>query len=329
MIFFPNREVREKTFRFIVEKEQSGSRLDVLVTAQIPIISRSQAGRMISAGVIRVEDGQKKPGYRVKNGETVTGQLVEPVFLSFLPEPIEIDIIYEDHALLAVNKPPGMVVHPAPGNPSGTLANALLYRWPEIADIGGMPRPGIVHRLDKDTSGIMVVAKNTLVHRHLALQFKSRQVEKHYLAIVAGDVIDNAGEVNIPIGRHPVDRKKMSTTTRKGRAARTVWRVVARFEGVTLLRVDLKTGRTHQIRVHCAAMGHPVLGDPVYGFKKSGSRHISGRAFEITTGTVSRQMLHAHRLGLTHPETGKRVVFEAPIPDDMESVINRLRVING
>jgi 23S rRNA pseudouridine1911/1915/1917 synthase len=315
----------KRTFRFIVEKKECGSRLDVVVAARIPRFSRTQAGRMISKGVIQVQHVEKKPGYRVKDGDTVTGQMVEPVSISFEPEPIDIHIIYEDISLLVINKQPGLVVHPAPGNPSGTLANALLYRWPELVGVGGMQRPGIVHRLDKDTSGVIVVAKNEPVHRHLSKQFQLRQVTKQYLALVAGNVIDEGGEVRLPIGRHLVDRKKMSTVTRKGRIARTVWRVKERFAGVTLLEVDLKTGRTHQIRVHCSAMGHPVLGDLVYGFKKDGSRRFSGNTFQKATHVVPRQMLHAHRLEFTHPITSKRVFFEARIPSDMDHLIKVLR----
>ena len=305
----------KRTFRFIVEKEERGSRLDIVVAARIPRFSRTQAGRMISKGVIQVQHVEKKPGYRVKDGDTVTGQMVEPVSISFEPEPLDINIIYEDKSLLIINKQPGMVVHPAPGNPSGTLANALLYRWPELGGVGGMQRPGIVHRLDKDTSGVIVVAKNEPVHRNLSQQFKIRRVSKQYLALVAGNIVDESGEVRLPIGRHPVDRKKMSTVTRKGRVARTVWRIKERFSGATLLKVDLKTGRTHQIRVHCSAMGHPVLGDLVYGFKKGDRGKF----------VVPRQMLHAHQLAFTHPSTGKRVFFEAQIPNDMENLIKLLR----
>ena len=214
------------------------------------------------------------------------------------------------------------MVHPAPGHHSGTLVNALLYHCPKLEGIGGALRPGIVHRLDKDTSGVLVVAKNDRAHLNLSRQFKSRQVKKKYLALVYGKMESDSGSVSLPIGRHPVDRKKMSTNSRKSRVAETTWQIRERFESASLIEVDLKTGRTHQIRVHCAAIKHPVIGDKVYGPRKTGRNATYGKhIFE----SIPRQMLHAWRIELTHPVTEAMVSFEAPIPTDMQAVIAALR----
>ena len=265
-----------------------------------------------------------KPGYRVKNGDQVKGIIPPPEPLTFRPEPIPIEILFEDDQMIVVNKQPGLVVHPAPGHYSGTLVNALLYHCPTLGSIGGKIRPGIVHRLDKDTSGVLVVARNDAAHHHLARQFKSRQVKKRYLALVHGQVKGESGTVAFPIGRHPVDRKKMSTRSRKARGAETRWKVKERFDGVTLLDLDLKTGRTHQIRVHCAAIGHPVVGDAVYGGRRrlaiSGSRENVSPQIK-----VARQMLHAQFLQLVHPEDQRPMSFEAPLPADMAELIEAFR----
>ena len=218
------------------------------------------------------------------------------------------------------------MVHPAPGHTSGTLVNALLYHCPQLGAIGGEIRPGIVHRLDKDTSGTMVVAKNGAAHENLGAQFKDRTVCKDYLGLVYGEPQSDSGSINIPIGRHPVDRKRMSTTTRKGRNAETLWKVRERFDGLTLFKLRLKTGRTHQIRVHCAAIQHPLVGDPVYRPRKL--PQIIEKNYASTAGlvrTVSRQMLHAWRLGFTHPKTGEELSFESPLPEDMAGLLDRLR----
>ncbi|MBU4186274.1 MAG: RluA family pseudouridine synthase, partial [Proteobacteria bacterium] len=238
----------------------------------------------------------------------------EPVLSE--PEPHDIDILYEDTHIIIINKEPGLVVHPAPGHNKGTLVNRLLYHCPELEGIGGKLRPGIVHRLDKDTSGTMVVAKNDAAHINLAAQFKSRKIKKIYLALVHGVVKSESGSISLPIGRHPSDRKKISTVSRKSRSAKTFWKVIERFNGATFLELDLKTGRTHQIRVHCAAINHPIVGDPVYGGKKA--------AKKLPT-SVPRQMLHAWQLEFTHPATGEVMSFESPIPQDMEKVIEMLR----
>ena len=230
---------------------------------------------------------------------------------------------------MVLNKQAGLVVHPAPVHSRGTLVNALLYHCPDLEGIGGEIRPGIVHRLDKDTSGTMVVAKNAAAHKSLARQFKNRTVQKKYLALVYGELCADEGMITLPIGRHPVHRKRMSTITHKGRTAETSWRVRERFQGITLLELTLKTGRTHQIRVHSASMGHAIVGDQVYRSRKwlkDADGLFLGKSSSIAARlkAVPRQMLHAWRLGLTHPHTGELMTFEAPIPEDMEALMEEL-----
>ncbi len=297
--------------------------MDALVAACVSECSRSLAADLILKGEIRVRESIKKPGYRVKSGDEIRGCIPQPEPVSYLPEPIELDILYEDGHLIVVNKQPGLVVHPAPGHYTGTLVNALLYHCPDLKGIGGKLRPGIVHRLDMDTSGVLAVAKNAEAQDHLSAQFKSRTVKKTYLALVHGEVRADAGTVSLPIGRHPVHRKKMSTHAARAREAETAWRVKERFPGAALLEVSLKTGRTHQIRVHCAAIRHPVIGDEVYG--GSGTGKNLPKAVSILIQSAKRQMLHARRLEFTHPATGQRISIEAPVPQDMAALISGLR----
>ena len=259
-------------FNIVVNPADSGQRLDVFITNQIEGLSRSRSTNLILAEAVKVNGEFKKAGYRVSSGDRITGSIPEPEPVDIFPEAIPLNIIYEDRDLLALNKPPGLVVHPAPGHRSGTLVNALLHHRPEIGPIGGELRPGIVHRLDKDTSGVLIVAKNEAAHAHLSAQFSERNIKKTYLALVSGRVKENTGGIKLPIGRHPVDRKRMSTTSRKPRSAETDWRVRERFNGITYLELNLKTGRTHQARVHCAAIQHAIVGDPVYGNRKPAKR---------------------------------------------------------
>ena len=270
-------------------------------------------------------DRLAKPSYRLKAGDSVSGQLPAPQPSGFQPEPIPIRILYEDAHIILINKPPGLVVHPAPGHFSGTLVNGLLYHCPDLGAIGAEIRPGIVHRLDKDTSGTLVVAKNAAAMEHLAAQFKNRTVLKDYLALVHGAMPGEIGAIRLPIGRHPVDRKRMSTRSRKGREAETGWRVVRGLGRFTLLELHLKTGRTHQIRVHCAAIGHPIVGDPVYGWRRSTA---DSGTIQPLLADVHRQMLHAWRLEIDHPAGGGRMRFESPLPEDMERLIEGLTVSN-
>jgi 23S rRNA pseudouridine1911/1915/1917 synthase len=313
-------------FTILVDETESGQRLDLLVGARLDGCSRALAANLVRSGNIRVQGALKKPGYRVKSGDEICGCLPPPEPMPFEPEPIDIDILYEDRDLVVVNKPPGLVVHPSPGHYKGTLVHGLLHLFPEIERIGGQDRPGIVHRLDKDTSGTVVVAKNAAAHRHLARQFKLRKVTKLYLALVHGEIKTDSGTISLPIGRHPVDRKRMSIFSHKSRLAETAWRVRERFKGATLMDLDLKTGRTHQIRVHCAAMNHPIVGDAVYGGRRGRKKTDKGKhGMPDIFGSVARQMLHAWRLGFTHPATDSPMSFESPIPQDLQAVIDGLR----
>lgn len=317
-------------FTILVDESEHNRRLDAVVAAHLPDCSRSLAANLIANHKILVGNQPKKPGYRVKSGEQILGRIPAPEAVETKPEPIPLNILYQDSDVVVLNKPAGLVVHPAPGHASGTLVNALLHHCPDLGGIGGEIRPGIVHRLDKDTSGTMVVAKNAAALEALAKQFKDRTVRKNYLALVYGELKKDAGTIDLPIGRHPVHRKQMSTTTRKGRQAQTIWQVREQFPGIALLELVLKTGRTHQIRVHCAAMGHPVVGDPVYRNRKL-LKNIDKLSKAIPSPladqlqTIPRQMLHAWRLGFVHPQTGHGMRFESPIPADMQALIDALR----
>ncbi|MGD8845060.1 MAG: RluA family pseudouridine synthase, partial [Desulfobacteraceae bacterium] len=251
----------------------------------------------------------------------------EPVDL--VPEPMALDIIFEDRHLIVINKPAGLVVHPAAGHPSGTLVNAILHHCPDLEGIGGEMRPGIVHRLDKDTTGIIVVAKTDTALAELSQQFKARSVDKRYCALVHGVPDRDSGTIDLPVGRHPVDRKKMSTLSPRGREALTLWRIKEKFGAVALLDLHLKTGRTHQIRVHCKSMGHPIIGDPVYGprIKPSNWAKRDFALYQAVKG-ADRQMLHAYRVGFVHPVTAEYLHFDAPLPEDMISVIEALKTIS-
>ncbi len=317
-------------FTIIVEESDVGRRLDSVVALHLPGCSRSLAAALIGNHRILVDKQPKKPGYRPKVGDRIQGCIPEPEPTEYQPESIPLDILHQDESIIVINKQPGLVVHPAPGHSRGTLVNALLHHCPDVGAIGGEIRPGIVHRLDKDTSGTMVVAKHAAAQEELARQFKDREVRKKYLALVYGNVQSDAGEIQLPIGRHPIDRKRMSTTTRKSREAMTLWKVQERLNGITLLELDLKTGRTHQIRVHCSSIGHPLVGDPVYRPRKL-LRNIDNflashpRAVIDTVKSTQRQMLHAWQLRLIHPQSGLPMTFESALPADMEELIAKLR----
>lgn len=318
------------SFTFRVDHAQAGGRLDTLVASEVDHCSRSYAATLIRQGCILVDGAAKKPGYAVRAGELVCGEIAPPETSTFLPENIPLQILYEDPELLVVNKAPGMVVHPAPGHSNGTLVNALLHHCPDLTGISGSLRPGIVHRLDKDTSGALVVAKNSRAMHHLAAQFKSREVRKKYLALVYGMPREGAGSIDNPIGRHPVDRKKMSITTHTPRSALTLWRLLERFSGACLLELDIRTGRTHQIRVHCKTMGHPVIGDPVYGIRgvKKRLATVSPDMGRVVMA-LDRQMLHAWRISFIHPVNEERMTIEAPMPSDMTGLIDRFKEISS
>ncbi len=317
----------KSAFSLYVYEPDSGKRLDVFIAEKVKGLSRSFASHLIKSENIRVDDRPKKSGYIVKAGNHITGIVPESQPCAYLPEPLELSIIYEDDQIIVVNKPPGMVVHPAPGHSSGTLVNALLYHCPDLAGIGGEIRPGIVHRLDKDTSGVLVIAKTDMALQNLSEQFKNRKVIKEYVALVTGEPASESGVIELPIGRHPSDRKKMSPFSKKRRLAKTEWEIMERFNGFSLLRINLKTGRTHQIRVHCTAIGHPVVGDPVYGRQKR-KKGIPRETVDLIK-SVRRQLLHAGRLTLTHPQTQSAMSFEAEIPPDMAEIINCLRALHN
>ncbi|MBE9580780.1 MAG: RluA family pseudouridine synthase [Proteobacteria bacterium] len=315
-------------FSFTATEKEAGRRLDTVIAARIPALSRSYVGRLIREGRVTVNSLTTKSAYVTRRGDVVRAEIPPPQPIACKPEPIPLAILYEDSEVIVLNKPAGLVVHPAAGHQSGTLVNALLYHCRDLQGIGGDLRPGIVHRLDKDTSGTLVVAKNDMAHDCLSRQFRKRHVQKQYMALVWGDMKASAGVIDLPIGRHPVDRKKMSTRSRRSRSTETRWKIKEAFPGVTLLEIDLKTGRTHQIRVHCAATGHPVVGDATYG----GTKRWKGTPLQDARHilrSVKRQMLHAWKLAFAHPRTGELMRFESPLPEDMASVLKSLRALTG
>lgn len=297
-------------FGFETEKEDSGRRLDVVVAERFPQISRSRIAHLAGEGRLLVDGAPRKPAFRVRPRQQVRLLIPPPEPSGLRPERIPLDVIYEDPDLLVVNKPAGLTVHPAPGHPGGTLVNAVLAHVPDLPGIGGTLRPGIVHRLDKDTSGLLAVAKSEEAQRSLAAQLRARTIVRTYLAIVRGRVPQDEGRITAPLGRHPVRRKRIAVIPR-GRHAATQYMVLERFPRATLLACRLETGRTHQIRVHLLHIGHPVLGDPVYG----GAR----------VPELARQALHAARLEFVHPRTGTRLTFTSPVPDDIARLLARLR----
>ena len=313
-------------FSLHVSEKEQGKRLDQFLAEAHLDLSRSQAKKLIEEKAVFLNQRPAKPSAHPKAGDVVSGILPQPQPLSLKPEPLPVTILYEDPSIIVIDKPPGMVVHPAYGNPSGTLVNALLYHCRDLAGINGVLRPGIVHRLDKDTSGVMVVAKNDHAYQQLTKQFRNRTVGKVYRAIAYGRFDKEEGVIDSAIGRHPIQRKRMSTRTKKGRAAITRWKVVERLDGFTLLEICPQTGRTHQIRVHLSSMGHPLLGDPLYGRKgKPGT--IRDPVLRECVERMNRQALHAYRLGFMHPQTGERVEFVSPIPTDMKEVLDWLRQV--
>lgn len=303
---------------FAVLPEQEGKRIDAFICEQLDGITRSMVQNWIEQGHVTLVSGKTvKKNYKVSAGDEVIVQVPEPQSVEIEPENIPIDIVYEDEDIIVVNKARGMVVHPAVGNWNGTLVNALMYHCGDrLSGINGEIRPGIVHRIDKDTSGLLVVAKNDLAHQSLAEQIACHSATREYQAIVVGAPREDQGTIDQPIGRHKVDRKKMAIVP-DGRHAVTHYQVLKRFRGYSLLAFQLETGRTHQIRVHMASIGHPIIGDPLYGLKKDRFSSLDG------------QCLHAWRLSLDHPRTGERMVFEAPLPEYFTAILNKMVQENG
>ena len=287
--------------------DQTG-RIDKVLTSLEPEITRSQLKNLINDGHVTVNGQAVKPKYKVQAGDKISLVKPEPQSLELTPENIPLDIVYEDDDVIVVNKPQGMVVHPAPGHPDHTLVNALLYHSP-LSTINGTFRPGIVHRIDKDTSGLLMVAKNDLAHQSLAEQLRNKTNKREYLALVYGQIKEDEGTIDAPLGRNPQDRKKQAVV-KGGRHAVTHFKVMKRYDNFTLVKCILETGRTHQIRVHMKYIGHPLVGDPLYGPRK-----VIGK---------DGQFLHAALLGFKHPRTGKEMVFEAPLPENFQKMLDKL-----
>ena len=302
-----------------VEPEEAGQRLDSLLAAKVEELSRSAAQELIRSGKVLDAAGKPVKGSRkAEAGEVYTLELPEKAEeTELIPEDIPLDVVYEDGDLIVVNKPKGLVVHPAPGHPDGTLVNALMYHCGDsLSGIGGERRPGIVHRIDKDTSGLLIAAKNDFAHRALSDQLKDRSLSRVYETLVRGSLREERGRIEAPIGRHPADRKKMAVTEKNSRPAATNYEVLARYPGYTHLRCSLETGRTHQIRVHLAYIGHPVLGDAVYGMKKP----------ELG---LDSQCLHARAIRFIHPRTGEAMRFETELPAYFLQVLEKLNRMAG
>ena len=297
----------------LIDELAEGERIDKYLSLLMPEMSRSYLQKLISGGCVTVGGKKVKASYRLSTGDTLRITVPDPVIPEILPEPIPLDIVYEDKDLLIVNKPKGMVVHPAPGHYTGTLVNALMYHCKDdLSGINGMMRPGIVHRIDKDTTGLLIVCKNDMAHKAIADRLAVHDITRAYRAVVYNNIKDDEGTIDAPIGRMAADRKKMGIDPRNGRHAVTHYRVLERFGSSTYIECRLETGRTHQIRVHMASIGHPLLGDTVYGPARD-KYNLQGQA------------LHAMTIGFIHPGTGQYVSFEAPLPEYFEKLLQKLR----
>ena len=303
-----------RRLEYFIDSNHNALRLDVFLAKSQDEFSRSRLKKLIELGHVFVNDSPAQAKQKLKAGDKIILNISEPSVSGIMPESIPLNIIYEDEQMLAINKTAGMVVHPAPGHAKGTLVNALLNHCSDLSGIGGVARPGIVHRLDKDTSGIVLVAKTEAAHRALSSQFKDRTIKKTYLALVRGAVKSSSGIINTSIGRHKTNRKKMTASCNQGRQAETCYEVLETFGHFSYLKLFPKTGRTHQIRVHLASIHHPVLGDKLYG--------------GILTGPylqIPRQALHAFRIEITHPTSQKSLALEAPIPTDIANYLTAYR----
>lgn len=312
----------ESTRQLFFPFGRSTERLDRFLADQLPELSRSQLKILIDDGRVRLGGQSVKAGLRLKGGEAVTVEIPPPEPAAARPQDLPLTILYEDSRLIVVDKPAGLVVHPAAGHREGTLVNALLHHCRDLAGIGGELRPGIVHRLDKDTSGVMVATKDDAAHQHLAAQFKVHSITRRYLALIHGLPTAASGTIDLPIGRHPLQRKKMSTQSRAGRRAVTHWRVLRRYaaDGLTLVELTLETGRTHQIRVHLSESRMPVVGDPVYGGSQRG-KALADPLLRAMVRALGRQALHARLLGFSHPESGAYLEFQSPLPPELAEIV--------
>ncbi|MBR4077859.1 MAG: RluA family pseudouridine synthase [Oscillospiraceae bacterium] len=292
---------------------EGGTRIDAWLSTNVPDLTRNAAQRLLTDGMVLVNGKPPKKNYKISAGDAVIVTIPDIAEVPLVPQNIPLDIVYEDEDVVVVNKPRGMVVHPAPGHPDGTLVNALMYHCGDsLSGVGGEKRPGIVHRIDKDTSGLLIVAKNDAAHLALSAQLSDRSLSRVYRAVVVGNLKQDSGTVDAPIGRHPNDRKKMAVTHQNSRNAVTHWSVLERYRGYTHVRCKLETGRTHQIRVHMAHIGHPLLGDEVYGHAKLPEKGLVG------------QCLHAKELQFIHPRTGEAVHLDTELPDYFKEVLTRL-----
>lgn len=299
-------------FEYLVAEEQETTRVDVFLAKEHSELTRSHVQNLIEEGHVWVNGKNTKSNYRLRSGDRIVLEVPPPAEVAIIPQAIPLDILYEDSQVIIINKPRGMVVHPAAGNYDGTMVNALLEHCEDLSGINGVMRPGIVHRIDKDTSGVIMVAKTDQAHFSLAQQIKDRTVTRRYIALVHGNLQEESGIINAPIGRHPTDRKKMAVDVKNGREAITHFKVLERFSAYTMVEARLKTGRTHQIRVHMAYIGHPLVGDPKYGPRNP---HFD----------LDGQFLHARVLGFTHPVTGEYMEFSAPLPQVLEDILILIR----
>ena len=310
-----------ETLTFNIDETSVDSRLDSYLASQIPTWSRARLQRLIETEDVVVNARSAKPSYRLRKGDEIEVELTAPQVESFTPENIPIDVVYEDDTLMVVNKPAGLVVHPAAGIHSGTLANALAFHFQNLPASEGSIRPGIVHRLDRDTSGLLVIAKTEKVLENLSDQFRDRTVFKSYVALVHGRVDNAAGRIEQPLARDPSNRTRMAVV-RGGRTAITLYKVRKHYDRFTLLDVELKTGRTHQIRVHLAWLHHPVVGDETYGGGRD--NNIQDARLRSIVRKLGRHFLHSQRLAITHPTTGERLEFEAPLPAELVDVLRQI-----
>ena len=321
-----NNESARKNIYLISENEKE-QRIDLFLALHDKGLTRSRIQSLIKDQWIKVNGFPVKASYKLKTNDRILIVVPQAAPCEIKPESVDFSIIYEDSWLIVLDKPPGIVVHPAPGHINGTLVHGLLHHCTNLSGIGGVLRPGIVHRLDKDTSGLLVVAKNDTAHANLSNQFKEGSVTKKYISLVHGVMPGQKGEIDLPISRHPVRRKEMAVSKAKGKRALTLWNKTDVIGGkFTRLEVSLKTGRTHQIRVHLSHLGYPIVGDPVYGFRKTWWNRQCPEALEITR-SINRQMLHSALLGFIHPGTGNYCEFKSPIAPDMKNIIENLKRI--